>query len=339
MGCLMKKPLPSRPNLDHLRRQAKTLLAALKEGDDDAARTLIEHLPAAKSKSPTQVRGAGYRLADAQSAIARKSGFASWPAFARHVAELRGLEGTWEFTSLEIEGSAMPKPTFGTSRLTIDGDLFRMESPDATYEGVFNVDVEADPAQIDIEFVEGPEAGNWSYGIYELGGDSLTICLGLTGAKRPTAFTTKPGTGHALETLVRRRTSSPVETPQPAVEFEPSPAEHLAPIGGRWKALSVVIDGMALPKNALAFGERVVEGNRTRVAFGGAPILDSPTRIAGSNPWEVDYLHGGQIQRALLRIVDGELESCMAPAKAPRPARFDGAKGTGWTLSRWRKIG
>ena len=137
----MKKSLPSRPDLDHLRRQAKSLLASLRDGDDTAARTLIEHLPAAKTKSPAEVREAGYRLADAQSAIARQSGFASWPALARHVSQLRGLEGTWEFTSLEIEGSTMPKPTFGTSRLTIDGDLFRMDSPDATYEGVFNIDV------------------------------------------------------------------------------------------------------------------------------------------------------------------------------------------------------
>ena len=43
--------------------------------------------------------------------------------------------------------------------MMIDGDRFRMESPEATYEGIFTIDVEADPAQIDIEFVEGPEAG------------------------------------------------------------------------------------------------------------------------------------------------------------------------------------
>src|SRR5262245_43931419 len=238
MGCRMKQKLPSRPDLDHLRRQAKSLLASLKGGDDGAARTFIEHLPAAGKQTAAQVRNAGYRLADAQSAIARKTGFASWPALARHVTELRGLEGACEFTSLEIEGSAMPKPTFGSSRLTIDGDLFRMESPDATYEGVFNIDVEAKPPQIDIEFVQGPEAGNTSHGIFELGADALTICLGFTGAKRPTSFTTKPGTGHALETLTRRRQGAE-EAPAPAVDFEPSPAQALAPIGGTWKALSV----------------------------------------------------------------------------------------------------
>ncbi|HEX4824174.1 MAG TPA: TIGR03067 domain-containing protein [Candidatus Polarisedimenticolaceae bacterium] len=330
----MKKQLPSRPDLDHLRRQAKSLLSALATGDDGAAKTLIEHLPAAKEQTIAQVGNAGYRLADAQSAVARKSGFASWPALARHVTQLRGLEGTWEFTSLEIEGTKMPRAVLASSRLIIDGDLFRTESPEAIYEGVFNIDVEADPPRIDIEFVQGPEAGNWSYGIYELGGDALTICLGLTGASRPTKFVTTPGSKHALETLTRRRAGS--TTPSP-VAFEPSSADDLTPMSGTWKAVSVIIDGMALPKSVLATGWREVEGNRTRVAFGGAPILDAPTRVSGSNPWEVDYLQGGRIQRALVRIVDGDLESCMAPADAPRPTRFDGAKGTGWTLSRWRK--
>ena len=48
----------------------------------------------------------------------------------------------------------------GPRGMLIDGDRFRTESPEATYEGVFNIDVEADPHDIDIEFVEGPEAGN-----------------------------------------------------------------------------------------------------------------------------------------------------------------------------------
>src|SRR5262249_17778542 len=162
----------------------------------------------------------GFRLADAQSAVARKSGFASWPALARHVEQLRALEGTWEFTSLEVEGSAMPRAMLVSSRLVIDGDLFRMESPEATYEGVFNVDGEAAPQRIDIEFVAGPEAGNWSYGIFEASGDALTICLGLTGAKRPERFVSAPGTGHALETLVRRKAGAKekLEAAAPAID-------------------------------------------------------------------------------------------------------------------------
>ncbi|MBI3447450.1 MAG: TIGR03067 domain-containing protein [Acidobacteria bacterium] len=340
----MARKLPARPNLDHLRRQAKALLASLNEGDEAAAREFKKNLPSAGVMTTAQILKAGLRLADAQSAIARKSGFESWPKLARHVSQLRELEGVWEFASLEIEGSAVPRAMLGSSRLVIDGDLFRTESPDAIYEGVFNIDVEVEPHHIDIEFVAGPEAGNWSYGIYELSRDSLTICLGLTGAKRPVRFATAPGSGHALETLVRRRSGALKLDPEKAVTpFEPSPPELLAPLSGSWRPESVILDGQALPAEMLKYGKRVVTGNHTLVTFGGPPILDGLTRVDTSKePWEIDYLHAagmqaGKIQRAIARVDLGRAEFCMAPAGEPRPTRFDGKKGTGWSLSVWRR--
>jgi hypothetical protein len=57
----MSRQLPSRPNLDHLRKQAKVLLAT------------------ARLQHPS------WQLADAQFAVARDYGFASWPALKAHV--------------------------------------------------------------------------------------------------------------------------------------------------------------------------------------------------------------------------------------------------------------
>ena len=99
----------------------------------------------------------------------------------------------------------MPAAALQASRLLIDGDRFRTESPEATYEGVFNINVEAQPHEIDIEFVEGPEAGNWNFGIFRLNGDTVEFCLDMNGKPRPTEFCASPGSGHACETL--RRTS------------------------------------------------------------------------------------------------------------------------------------
>jgi uncharacterized protein (TIGR03067 family) len=173
MENVVAKNLPARPHLDHLRRQAKELLAALRDGDPAAAAVFRRHLPAARNMTDDKIRQAGFRLADAQAAVARQTGFAGWPHLARHVDTLRALEGTWEFAHLEIDGQVMPAGMTAQSRLLIDGDRFRTESPEATYEGVFNIDVEADPHAIDIEFVAGPEAGNRNLGIFRLAGDEV----------------------------------------------------------------------------------------------------------------------------------------------------------------------
>ena len=60
----MSRQLPARPNLEHLKKQAKDLLEHLRRGDPSV------------------------QLADAQHALAREYGFASWPRLKAH-CELR----------------------------------------------------------------------------------------------------------------------------------------------------------------------------------------------------------------------------------------------------------
>lgn len=141
----MQKKLPARPNLEHLRGQAKALLTAFKAGDPEAIRDFAAH----HLDNPTDAVG----LANAQFVVARKSGFSSWPKLVRYVEQLRALGGTWLFTSLEVEGSGLPAPAFSSSRLILNGDRFRMESKEANYEGIFDIHVEVDPHTIDMEFV------------------------------------------------------------------------------------------------------------------------------------------------------------------------------------------
>src|SRR5438270_176233 len=68
---------------------------------------------------------------------------------------------------------------------------------------------EAKPHEIDLEFVAGPEAGNWNYGIFRLTGDQLEICLDLNGKPRPREFRTSSGSGRACETLQRASHARP----------------------------------------------------------------------------------------------------------------------------------
>lgn len=63
----MTSALPARPDLEHLRREAKRLLRQLQAADDAAAARLVAHAP-----------GLPAALSTAQLVVAREHGFASW---------------------------------------------------------------------------------------------------------------------------------------------------------------------------------------------------------------------------------------------------------------------
>ena len=81
--------LPDRPNLEQLKKQAKTLLASAKAGDAEA-RHRFAVLPSRSGQSLDDIGAAGLALHDAQSVIAREHGFVSWNAL-REEVEARTL--------------------------------------------------------------------------------------------------------------------------------------------------------------------------------------------------------------------------------------------------------
>jgi uncharacterized protein (TIGR03067 family) len=349
------KNLAARPNLDHLRRQAKDLLAAFKSGEVDAISTILNHLPSAKDMTAVQVVQTRFRLADAQSTIARKNGFASWPYLARHVEQLRALEGTWAFARLEIDGNTIPASTFGASRILIDGDQFRTESPEATYEGTFNINVEAQPHEIDIEFVAGPEAGNWNYGIFRVDSEQLEICLDLNGKPRPAKFGTSLGSGHAYETLKRSSparpddvaggtpSARPQSTPvQDCVGFDFVQSPTLAKLQGEWIPVKIVRDGQELPPMMLRTGLRSANANEIKISFGGQAMIHALVRLDEStDPMLVDYYNldgvsSGVIQLGIIKWIDDDVCFCMAGPGDSRPIDFTCPAGSGRTFSQWR---
>jgi uncharacterized protein (TIGR03067 family) len=357
------KSLSSRPNLDHLRKQAKTLLGDLRAGRAAAIQAFIDHLPDAKRMTPAAVRAANFRLADAQAVVARRTGFASWPGLARHVELLRGLEGEWRFERLEADGNVMPAAMLANARLLIDGDRFRTESPEANYDGVFTIDVDEKPSQIDIEFVEGPEAGGVSHGLFELDGDRLTLCLSLlAGGARPTAFVAERGSGHALERLQRVSASRPVgitggtrvEAPPPTASkkrststvdssaFDTPMTPSLERLQGEWTPTELVMDGKPMPKEWLAFGLRTMTGNEMRVTFNGQPMAHAKVRLdERATPTAVDYLHlggshKGAVSLGIMQWMGDEVRFLIAAPGDSRPADFESVARTA-TLSRWRR--
>lgn len=79
--------LPSNPNLDNLKKQAKTLRRAQGLGDVEVAQRIAAHLPRLSGTAAEAVLASEFSLQEAQFVIARELGFASWP---RLVAKVEG---------------------------------------------------------------------------------------------------------------------------------------------------------------------------------------------------------------------------------------------------------
>lgn len=79
------RPLPSNPNLDHLKYQAKDLLKGHANRNPGVAQRIREFDPRFRNATDAEIFGAKLSLTDAQLAIARESGFPSWPRLKAHI--------------------------------------------------------------------------------------------------------------------------------------------------------------------------------------------------------------------------------------------------------------
>jgi hypothetical protein len=77
--------LPSKPDLDHLRYQAKTLRKAHAARALDVAQRLREFHPRFTRATDAEIFASKLTLSDAQLAIAREHGFSSWPRLKKHI--------------------------------------------------------------------------------------------------------------------------------------------------------------------------------------------------------------------------------------------------------------
>ena len=79
--------LPSNPNLDHLKSQARDLLKARASCDVQAAQRIREFHPRFQEWTDAAIFGTRFRLSDAQLTIAHERGFASWARLKRRIEQ------------------------------------------------------------------------------------------------------------------------------------------------------------------------------------------------------------------------------------------------------------
>jgi hypothetical protein len=82
----MRRVLPTRPSLDHLKKQAKDLLDAHQRGEEEALARIRAAVPAFAGMSDEALARASVALHDTQSAIAREYGLKSWSELRDEVA-------------------------------------------------------------------------------------------------------------------------------------------------------------------------------------------------------------------------------------------------------------
>jgi uncharacterized protein (TIGR03067 family) len=115
------------------------------------------------------------------------------------------LQGDWAAVSAQQEGK--PAANLVGHVLTFTGKSFRIQAKDGKllYAGTAIVQPNATPAAIDFEITEGALKGKSWKGIFEVKGNSLTICDNAPdpGKSRPAAFETKSGSGYVLVTFQR----------------------------------------------------------------------------------------------------------------------------------------
>ena len=81
----MKKQLPSRPNLEQLKNQAKTILRGHRAANPDTLKQIQEHHPRWRKSSEAAIRTARFTLSEAQLVVANEYGFETWAKLKAHV--------------------------------------------------------------------------------------------------------------------------------------------------------------------------------------------------------------------------------------------------------------
>lgn len=85
---MTQKELPSRPNINHLRTQAKALLKQFRQGNTEALERIRNHFPKYSASTVEVIQQAKFGLQDALLVISREYGFPNWPQLRHHVERI-----------------------------------------------------------------------------------------------------------------------------------------------------------------------------------------------------------------------------------------------------------
>lgn len=122
--------------------------------------------------------------------------------------ELARLQGIWQPTAMESDGSALTPEElkkYGTP-LTVQGNKVIAQKGEITTETPITIDPSRQPKWIEwVVQQDNPDKGKTMLGIYEFDGDTLKICVTKPGTDRPADFTTKLGEPRMMTVYKRQK--------------------------------------------------------------------------------------------------------------------------------------
>ena len=117
------------------------------------------------------------------------------------------LEGTWVPIAADVSGKPLLLGDLRVKYLMLDAGGYSIvdRANRVTDSGRYLVNAAAHPATLDIVGREGPNAGRTMLAIYQLDGDSLTVCYDLEDSERPSSM--QPGKDQLLLSITYARAS------------------------------------------------------------------------------------------------------------------------------------
>ena len=115
--------------------------------------------------------------------------------------DLKDMEGTWLVTIHEVSGKKLGDEQIKKSESTIiikDGKYQNVFMGKTISEGTLKLDSTKKPKTMDALVAEGPGKGKSMLGVFELNGDSMTVCFAQVDKERPTGLKTDEGSGQVL---------------------------------------------------------------------------------------------------------------------------------------------
>ena len=119
--------------------------------------------------------------------------------------DAKGVQGNWKPAKAELAGQPMTDAILQSISLKLDNGKYEVFVGNQPDRGTYTLDSTTKPKSMTITGTAGPNNGKTFPAIYELKGDTLSICYDLSGAKRPTEFKTIAGTKLYLVTYHRKK--------------------------------------------------------------------------------------------------------------------------------------